>query len=107
MKSLVLIIMALVVLAPSLDAYAQLGKGDSPFERNFGISTNQNIHFFWPFASSQKITQRCNQRSDFSRIARMAIAEFHSLYSVFFLQEIAFNEITAVAFAESFGWNIA
>jgi hypothetical protein len=36
MKSLVIMMMALVVLAPSLDAYAQLGKGDSPFERNFG-----------------------------------------------------------------------
>ncbi|AJZ75949.1 COG1361 S-layer family protein [Candidatus Nitrosotenuis cloacae] len=36
MKSLVFTMMALVVLAPSLDAYAQLGKGDSPFERNFG-----------------------------------------------------------------------
>lgn len=36
MKSLVIMMMALVVLAPSFDAYAQLGKGDSPFERNFG-----------------------------------------------------------------------
>jgi hypothetical protein len=36
MKSLVFVVMSLVFLSPVLDAYAQLGKGDSPFERNFG-----------------------------------------------------------------------
>lgn len=36
MKSLALLIISLIVVSPVLDAYAQLGKGDSPFERNFG-----------------------------------------------------------------------
>ena len=35
MKSLA-IILSLIILVPVLDASAQLGKGDSPFERNFG-----------------------------------------------------------------------
>lgn len=36
MKSLVFALLALIILFPTLDASAQLGKGDSPFERNFG-----------------------------------------------------------------------
>ncbi len=36
MKFLVLAMMVLIISTPALDAYAQLGKGDSPFERNFG-----------------------------------------------------------------------
>jgi len=36
MKSLALLIISLIIVSPVLDAYAQLGKGDSPFERNFG-----------------------------------------------------------------------
>lgn len=36
MKFLVLAMMMLIISTPALDAYAQLGKGDSPFERNFG-----------------------------------------------------------------------
>jgi hypothetical protein len=36
MKFLAFVIISLIVLSPALDAYAQLGKGDSPFERNFG-----------------------------------------------------------------------
>ncbi|MBI5698165.1 MAG: hypothetical protein HZC29_06755 [Thaumarchaeota archaeon] len=35
MKSLVFAILALMIFSPALDASAQLGKGDSPFERNF------------------------------------------------------------------------
>jgi len=36
MKSLAFVMVFLIVLSPVLDAHAQLGKGDSPFERNFG-----------------------------------------------------------------------
>jgi hypothetical protein len=36
MKSLAFAIMTLIIFVPVLDAHAQLGKGDSPFERNFG-----------------------------------------------------------------------
>ena len=45
MKSLVIMMMSLVVLAPFLDAYAQLGKGDSPFERSFTDIKFTNAYF--------------------------------------------------------------
>ncbi len=35
MKSLVMVLLSLIILFPTPDASAQLGKGDSPFERNF------------------------------------------------------------------------
>ncbi|MGQ0605400.1 MAG: COG1361 S-layer family protein [Candidatus Nitrosotenuis sp.] len=45
MKSIAFVILALIVFAPVLDAYAQLGKGDSPFERSFNDIKFTNSYF--------------------------------------------------------------
>jgi hypothetical protein len=48
MKTLVYVMISLIVLSPALDAYAQLGKGDSPFERNFGDVKFLDAYFGTP-----------------------------------------------------------